>query len=202
MDRKEFLARATQLGVGCCAVSLFGDRAEAGAQATQAVPTPAGPPVTPDKRKVEWAKVWTKRFFDVLDQELDEPTRRRIMERTGTLCHEGSMKGAKPPTVGVERMVKAIAEHNGPDSVSRDGNVIHFNYVKNSAGLRVADGYCLCPLVEDGPADLSPTFCHCSVGYVRHMFETALGRKTKVDLLESVRRRGKTCRFRIELLEA
>lgn len=202
MDRKEFLVKATQVGVACCGISLFGEAAlGAASRAVQDAARPA-PPLTPDARRIEWAKIWAKRFFDVLDQELDEPTRRRIMEHNGTVCHEGSLNGKTPPQATVDEMVKSIADYNGADSIRREGNVIYFNYVKNPRGLRVADGYCLCPLVEDGPPGLSGTFCYCSVGYVRHMFETVLRKKAKVDLLDSVKRGGKSCKFRVELLEA
>ncbi len=195
MDRKEFLRTAGRAGVACCGLSLLPRPLVAGE-----APSAAKAPVTPDARKVEWAKTWTKRFFDILDLELDEPTRRRIMERNGHACHQGSLKGEKPPRVTLEQLVKGIAEFNGADSVRLEGNTVYFNYVKNPEGLRVADGYCLCPLVEDGPPGLSKTFCYCSVGYVRDMFESMTGRKAKVELLESLKGGGKTCRFRVDML--
>ncbi len=195
MDRKDFLKIAGRAGLSCCGLSLLGP---ASAVASQAAPA-ANPPVTPDSKKVEWAKTWTKRFFDVMDAELDEPTRRRIMERNGTACHQGSLKGAKPHAT-LEQLVKAIADSNGADSIRLEGNTVYFSYVRNPAGLRVADGYCLCPLVEDGPPGLSKTFCYCSVGYVHDMFESITGRKAKVELLESLKGGGKTCRFRVDML--
>ncbi len=198
MDRKKFLRVAGQVGMGCCGLSLLGPAAGQVLQASSQA-APAAGAATPDSRKVEWAKTWAKRFFDVLDAELDEPARRRIMERNGCACHQGSLKGAKPRAT-VEQMVKAIADANGAESIRVDGNTIYFSYVKNPRGLRVADGYCLCPLVEDGPPGLSKTFCYCSVGYVRDMFETVTGRKAKVELLESLKGGGKTCRFRIDML--
>jgi hypothetical protein len=203
MDRKDFLVRAAHLGAGCCGLALFGSAAAAGQSAASSKPPQAaGTPVTPDGKKVQWAKVWTKRFFEVFDQELDEPTRRRIMQRNGAACHQGALGGATPQTATLEQMVTAMAAEDGADSIRREGQVVYFNYTKNGAGLRVADGYCLCPLVEDGPPGLSGTFCECSVGYVRDMFETTLRRKVKVELLESLKRGGKTCRFRVEVLEA
>ncbi len=194
MDRKQFLRVAGQAGMACCGLSLLGRPTHA----QQAAPA-AKPPVSPDGRKVEWAKIWAKRFFDVLDAELDEPTRRRIMEHNGYLCHQGSLHGAQLHGT-LEELVKVIAETNGADSVRKEGNTVYFNYVKNPEGLRVADGYCLCPLVEDGPPGLSKTFCYCSVGYVRDMFESMTGRKAKVELLESLKGGGRTCRFRIDML--
>lgn len=205
MNRKDFLAKAAQLGAGCCGVSLFGTGVLAARQAPPAAPSLAPPssaaPPTPDGKRVEWARVWARRFFDVLDQELDEPTRRRILQRNGEVCHQGARRGSKPRVVTIEEMVAAIAGEDGPESIRREGDVIFFTYMKRLGGVPVA-GHCLCPLVEDSPPGLSGTFCECSVGYVRDMFRTSLGRKVKVDLLESLKRGGKACRFRIEVLEA
>jgi len=44
---------------------------------------------------------------------------------------------------------------------------------------------------------LSPTYCLCSVGYVREMHERVLGRPVEVELADSVLRGGKRCRFRM-----
>ncbi len=194
MDRKEFLSAVGRAGMACCGLSLLGRRAGA----EQSVPA-ATVPVTAESRKVEFAKKWTKRFFDVLDAELDEPTRRRIMERNGKACHQGSLNGAQPRGT-LEQLVKSIAKSNGEDSIRLEGNTVYFKYVANPRGLQVADGYCLCPLVEDGPPNLSKTFCYCSVGYVRDIFEGITGRQARVELLESLKGGGKACRFRIDML--
>ena len=73
-------------------------------------------------------------------------------------------------------------------------------YVGNPRGLRVADGYCLCPILEDGPRQLSPTYCHCSVGYVAASFEHGSGRKVRVQLVDSLRRGGKECHFAVRFV--
>lgn len=201
MDRKEFLAAAARLGAGCCGLALLGETRPAAA--CGAAQTPTALPMTPDRRKVEWAKLWTRRFFDVLDQELDEPTRRRVMEHNGSACYEASLNGKTPPRVmTLEQFVKSVAERQGAGSIRREGDVLHFTYAAGSKEAPAAGASCLCPLVEDGPPGLSGTFCSCSVGYVRRMVEAALGRRATVDLLESVKRGGRACRFRIQVREA
>jgi Family of unknown function (DUF6144) len=72
-----------------------------------------------------------------------------------------------------------------------------FRYTQKLRGLKVADGYCLCPILEDAPKDVSATDCQCSVGYVRAIFEQGLGKPAKVELAESVRRGGKGCNFTV-----
>ena len=91
-------------------------------------------------------------------------------------------------------------KHLGPYNPKREGNIIFFNYVQNPRGLKVSDGYCLCPLIEDGPEIFSPTYCQCSVGYVEMIFKNITGRNTSVELLESLRTGGSSCRFKIEVI--
>jgi hypothetical protein len=77
---------------------------------------------------------------------------------------------------------------------------VYFNYVGNPKGLKISDGYCLCPMIEDKPDILSPTYCQCSVGYVKYMFQRLITYKpVQVDLLESLRSGGKACRFKVTL---
>jgi hypothetical protein len=69
---------------------------------------------------------------------------------------------------------------------------------KTRRGLMEANGRA-CAMGAYGPPDLSPTYCHCSVGYVAYMFERNLGRPVRVELLESLRGGGKACRFAVHV---
>jgi len=64
-------------------------------------------------------------------------------------------------------------------------------------GLGVAADEELCSLVEDRPPNLSPTFCLCSLGYVREMFARQVGRPVQVELVRSVHRGDRECRFTV-----
>jgi len=189
MDRKEFLKSFGVLGVGSCFFT-----GTVGAAANSLVDSP---PVTPCDEIRDFAHTWVKRFFDNFDSSLDEQKKKEIMESCGKTCFRGSLTGRKIAPVDVDLLIEGINKNTGEIAAKRDGNVVEFHYVANPRGLRVADGYCLCPLVESGPEGLSGTYCDCSVGYVREMFETYTGRKATVELLESLKRGGKGCRFRI-----
>lgn len=67
------------------------------------------------------------------------------------------------------------------------------------AALDKSTGHCFSPLVENRPKGLSATYCQCSVGYMKESFRVLAGKEPKVELLESVLRGGKECRFRIEV---
>jgi hypothetical protein len=213
MDRKQFLGRSLQLaaglGLGCPCLggaeetaSMANGPAPAGSVPAGSCPKTAGDyaHATSFAQRVEFGKTWAGRFMRVMDERLDEKTRRGLMEANGRACASGAYGPPDPAkVVSVDQFVAGLAQHVGPENARREGDVVYFNYKGNPAGLRVADGYCLCPLVEDGPADLSPTYCHCSVGYVAYMFERNIGRSVRVELLESLRRGGKACRFAVHV---
>jgi hypothetical protein len=207
MDRKQFLGRSFQIaagiGLGCPCLTRAEEAPAAGpGSPAVACPKAAGdyPHATSFEERVDFARTWTGRFLHVMDERLDEPTRRGLMEANGRACALGAYGPPDPgKTASVDELVAGLAEHVGPENARREGDVVYFSYKGNPAGLRVADGYCLCPLVEDGPADLSPTYCQCSVGYVAYLFERNLGRPVRVELLESLRSGGKACRFEVHV---
>ncbi|MEW6364151.1 MAG: DUF6144 family protein [Acidobacteriota bacterium] len=61
------------------------------------------------------------------------------------------------------------------------------------------DSFCLRPLVESKPKGLSASYCLCSVGYIQELFSRAFGQPVTVELLDSVFRGGKRCKFKIEV---
>ena len=191
MDRKGFLKSCSMIGVGSCFLPRTIGVAANSLQ--------DGSPVTSCEDKEKFSQKWVKRFFDVFDKNLDDGKKKEIMENCGKICFQGSQVDKKVNPVDVDVLIEWINKATGEIAAKRDRNVVDFHYVANPRGLKVADGYCLCPLVESGPEGLSGTYCDCSVGYVKEMFQMYTGRAATVDLLESLKRGGKTCRFRITL---
>jgi predicted hydrocarbon binding protein len=60
----------------------------------------------------------------------------------------------------------------------------------------------MCPVVESGPTELSRTYCQCSAGYVKEVFERMTGLPCRVEVLESLRTGGTRCRFKIDIAGA
>ena len=164
--------------------------------------SPVNPNETPCSEKMDFTQKWVKRFFDVMDQQIDEKTRKKLMQANGVACAKGAygeITAAKPASL--EEIDKTIAlwqQKLGKGNIHRKDNTVYFNYVGNPKGLKISDGYCLCPMIENGPATLSPTYCQCSAGYVQHMFQKLITYKpVEVELLESLRGGGKACRFKV-----
>ncbi len=188
MNRKQFLSTFG----GCCgAVSAL--------KAAAAQPASAETPVD---RKYAFSQTWVKRFMSVLDQNVDEPTRKRLMQSQGRVCYEGA-HGKRPPERpargALDKAIEGMKKYGGEEMIRREGDTIHFQYIRNPAGLKVKDGYCLCPVVEKGPEGLSGTYCECSVGYVTEMFQRWTEKTVTVELLESLKRGGSGCKFKILL---
>ena len=195
MDRKEFLQKSLHLCTGCGCMMM--------GSATLAVPKEEDkkdtPPQqgTPDSKKIEFAQLWVGRLMKLLDEQLEEKQKIRLMENMGKVCFLGAHGNTIPPNL--DEFIANLQKWGGKECCRREVDTIYYQYIQNPEGLKVADGWCLCPLVEGGPPELSPTYCQCSVGYVREMFTQAAGKPVAVELTASSKRGDKACRFTIHL---
>ncbi len=186
MDRKDFLKTVGQVGIISGAVAALGGQCTCFAAATEAPATKS----TPCEEKQEWIEGWTKRFFDNLDSELDQTTRIKLLVANGRACYRHSREGRTATPISINKLVDKLQKYEGKENVRLEDNIVYFNY-------QTPDGKCLCPLVEAGPKELSHTYCNCSVGYVTEMFSQAIGKPVAVELLESLRRGGTGCKFKV-----
>ncbi|MBU1011812.1 MAG: hypothetical protein KKG99_02300 [Bacteroidetes bacterium] len=163
---------------------------------------------SPDWHKVEKTGKWIKAMMDNMDSMLDDDIKIKLMQSCGRSCYIGAFGVAsseKPKKEEADRYIQFLKD--GGNEVKEDDNktIITFNWGKdhqNPWGLIMSDGYCMCPLVENGPPDLSPTYCYCSSGYVKEIFERYTGRVVeKVEVLDSLKMGGNDCVFRISLLK-
>ncbi len=212
MDRKQFLGRSLQVvaGVGLGCPCLLGAEEKAvNPGPAAATPKDTGcPPLAPAhanattfEKRTEFAKKWIGRFMRVLDERFDETTRCGLMQANGRACAIAAYGPVDPAkTMTLDALMALLAKHLGPENARREGDVVYFSYEQRKDAPRLAEGYCFCKLVEDGPADLSPTYCNCSAGHVAYVFEKHTGKApVRVEVLESVRRGGKACRFAVHV---
>jgi predicted hydrocarbon binding protein len=196
MDRKDFLKRA---GLCCVSALVAGPSALSGQEASAQLP------VTACDKKVKQGQAVIRRLMRQMEQDLDRNTSEKIMESCGRACYQGAHGERKEPPAPeqVEAFLSRMREYLGEDCVEQLPNEtrIHFRYKGNPQGLKVADGYCLCPILEDAPKDIPGLFCHCSVGYVGEIFERNLGKPVRVELQESVLMGSKTCSFLVRVTE-
>jgi hypothetical protein len=204
MERSEFFKKFLASGIVCgCALRMQ-------AVDTLALPLPrkvdinGNPEETPCAEKTDFTHKWIKRFMDVLDKNLDADTCKKLMQINGSLCATGALGALSELTPHsmheIDATITNLQKKLGKENIYRKDNVVFFNYVGNSKGLKISDGYCLCPMLENGPTTLSPTYCQCSVGFVGFMFHKMItGKPVNVELLESLRGGGKACRFKVTI---
>jgi hypothetical protein len=141
-----------------------------------------------DAMRIRYAKL-----LGILDEEIDQPTRKRIFERLGRVCADqfraitydkykndirGFLAAIQAPSGWVEK-----AEYN-----EKTGTIRIFDRSKS----------CTCPLVEKGltPADQY----ECTLGWQKQTYAAILGRPVEAELEESILRGSTRCVFRIHVV--
>jgi hypothetical protein len=192
MTRDQFL-KTCACAAGACCFGSVGAASEPAAAA--AAPQESG---TSLAIKHERAQAYVKRLMGLLKDTFDEPTRVNFIRAMGARCAReayGDKETAKDK-LSLEDFLKRLYNPRQED------NVAYFDYYGGS-GLKVSDGYCLCAITEKGPDGLDGLWCECSVGYVKYMFERfSTAEVENVELLESLKRGGKGCKFKITVKPA
>jgi hypothetical protein len=200
INRKQFLARVAKLGAGTCmCAAAAGMQAAFGGQASPS--KPGDKSLERAAKRMEFGDGWVRRFFEAMDQTLDETSRKKLMMANGKACfaaYAGPPK-RQPGPDALEKFTRWVAQNGKEKGYSMDGKVITFAFVGSAeTGQASPEGICLCPMAEAQKAGkISPTYCLCSVGYVKEMHERILGRPVEVELVDSVLRGGKRCDFRL-----
>ena len=205
MNRKGFLTAVGTIGAGTCmCAAVSGMRAAFGEEPVGSAgdaPVPQPGEKTPERaaKRMEFVDGWVKRFFDALDATLDEPTRRKLMEANGRSCFIVYAGPPRREPLTMERFRAWVAENGKQRGYAIEGDTITFEFVGSAeTGGAAPEGVCLCTLAEtQQPGSISPSYCFCSVGYVREMHERIFGKPVAVELVESVLRGGKRCRFKM-----
>ena len=179
MNRKEFFEASAKAGLGCCALALLGSAAKAETVATDV------PAVDPEK---QFVKNWLEDLFAALDTELDEATKVKVMAGCGVGCfrrHAFKTDIARDGHGDLDKLLEAMKRNF---HVWREGELVHISF-----GETVKQ--CFCPAARYHPVRPHDMHCECTRATQQAIFETALMRPVKVEIVESVRRGGKTCHF-------
>lgn len=162
---------------------------------------------TPAWLKAKKGEKWIRDLMDNMDNLLDEETKKTLMKACGRSCYInafGVAPSKKPSFEAAERYIQYF-EKKGYDVKRKDKKVtIIYNWGRdhqNPWGLIMSDGYCMCPILENDEVKISGTFCNCSTGYIKESFERSTGRRTNVEVIDSIKRGGKDCIFKVEIIE-
>jgi predicted hydrocarbon binding protein len=131
---------------------------------------------------------WVQCLIDNLDSAVDEDTRVKVLENCGRKCTprtlikkaEAAQKYSKDKNEFLDRLSK-VWKH-----LQREGDDVYVVYEK-----------CYCPLVRGITSSLSSTWCNCSRGWIKELFESALHEPVDAELQKSIIKGDDVCRFRI-----
>jgi predicted hydrocarbon binding protein len=133
---------------------------------------------------------WVANVLDALDGMVDEETRVRVLESCGRKCIGGSFL--------VKAQALAKKSKNTEEFLEKMNKIWKHLHVDKD-GVFVVYGQCYCPMVKSYKGKLSPSFCNCSVGWIKELFERSLNKPVKVEKLGTIKQGSKQCKFKITL---
>jgi len=121
---------------------------------------------------------------------VDLETKKKIMELCGEACacSDGDLEIAK------RIAEESIDEH---EILARVNKEIPWcgTWTRKGKTIQTTCFKCGCPLIREKVVDLTSTFCYCSRGWVKTIFETLLKKSLNVELKKSIGHGDKTCKF-------
>ena len=155
-------------------------------------------PITDDPdcdKKIEYVKDWVKRFIEVVDTKLNKEEGQKLMDQCGRSCF-CSHQNSSEPVVKMEPgdLVKHLKTIWSEEAATKEDDIVFIKYI-----LRDQPNKCLCPMVNRFSTEISGTYCLCSAGYLKQMFETYTDKSVEVEIRESIIRGGNVCSFKIKL---
>jgi predicted hydrocarbon binding protein len=134
---------------------------------------------------------WITTLMEGLDRNLDEGTIAKILEQCGRQCQTQSfIKKARDlyqKSKSTDEFLDRLAEVN--KHLHREGDKVYLIYPK-----------CYCSQVNKIPKGrLSGTYCNCSRGWAKALFEGAIGKPVEVIMEKSIINGDDQCKFRIIL---
>ena len=136
---------------------------------------------------------WIKGLMERLEAEVGEAVAREVMEGCGGQCiPRNTLKTARKcwrETEDIDVFLDRLNQaHIGGGSLKREGDTIYGSYRR-----------CYCGSVSKTEEPIPPTYCYCSCGWYKMLFETVLEHPVEVELLSSIAQGADVCRFAIRI---
>ena len=134
---------------------------------------------------------WITCLIDALNEHIDEKTRAKILEQCGRQCQSQNF---------VKKARSIYKRSKNIDEFLNEFGKVYKNLHKEKDNVYIIYPKCYCSFVNKIPPEkLSSTYCNCSRGWVKELFEGALGRPVEVDMEKSIVNGDDQCKFRILL---
>jgi predicted hydrocarbon binding protein len=139
---------------------------------------------------LELIKTWIASVIEGINKCVNDDTKKEILENCGEACaiyHGHLEKIASMKEKG--RNLEEILDYMNQEK-KWCGDWIQRENILSSTCEE-----CECPLVLTEIVKLSPTFCYCSRGFVKSVFEEILGKPVNVELKKAIGRGDEVCHF-------
>ena len=188
MDRKEFAQKLMMLGACPFMVAKL--------DATDRLENSAGQDEDEKTKMLIQNKIfienWLSDLLDSMEQVVDRETQVKIVEGCGRGCFNRHQFKKDIAAKGSGDLEKLIEAYNRNFEIWKDGDEVHIRYGETSSR-------CYCPAAVNRPPKPNDLHCECTRMTHQTIFETAMNRPFKVDIVESLRRNGKTCHFVVHM---
>lgn len=184
MNRSEFLRRGA---CAACTTAVLGSATLAGATEE---PNPLQQQLDQAKGEYSFTNNWLADLFDAIEAEVDRPTQERLLEACGRGCYRRHSFKQDIAAEGTGDLDRLLAAYRRNFNIERAGDTVHIRY---------GGGKCFCPAAKNRPPRPNDVQCECTKATHLMVFETALGRKFKGEIVESVRRGASNCHIAIHL---
>ncbi|HKM82640.1 MAG TPA: hypothetical protein VKO18_11385 [Terriglobia bacterium] len=177
MERKDFLQ------MGCCALAFLGALPAKSFSAEE----------RPCDEQLKFIQNFLSDLMESIDSQVDERTKIKILGECGRGCFRRFQFKQDIAAKGKGSVDKLIEAYHVNFEAWRDGDTVHIRYgAVNSYG-------CFCPAARYRPGKPHDIHCYCTRATHQAIWETALGRPVKVEILQTVRRGDPTCHFLVHL---
>jgi len=187
MDKRSFLKTACGLGLCSCVPAVFG-----AGHSEPAQNNPETDKLREQNGRLNWrlnhARNQLARLMELLEPELDESVRKRILQELGRNCAK---------SLGWAEQYKGNPEGFFKHMKDRLGEQLAFDGSGKTITIVTRERDCDCPLVVSNR--MPAYYCDCSIGWQKQTYETILGKSVEVELRESVLRGAKRCVFVVSL---
>jgi len=133
--------------------------------------------------------LWAESVCADLEKEFDGDTVRAI--RMDCACG--------PETGKINKLKRLYHASAGLDDFAEKANKLEqgFTIEHKDSALFLIYPSCYCSCVKRVDKPVSATWCYCTLGYTKRMFESILERPVAVELIESVKTGGDRCEIKI-----
>ena len=133
---------------------------------------------------------WTNNLFTGLEESMGEKNLMEMLEECGRQC---LTEHFKKTASSLRRKAKNDKEFL--QELSKKWKALK----PEKGGIFVVYPKCYCYVVGKFPGTVPHSYCYCSRGWIRELFEYSLGRPVKVDIISTIKRGDRECRFRVRL---